>query len=359
MEQSAAAVATEPARWLLDRASAEGGLPLTQTHAIARAVVREFAELWPGWWDAKLFGPPHREADLRMLELLHTGLKRLRLLRRRGRMLYATKRGRDLAADPVALLTALAGDLGGGKEFTEIVAGSIIDSLRGGLRRTSDDLAVEAAACALRDRWREQSGLPPTPDALGYDVAEVVARGEAYGLLCRGQPEDGSRWWLDRRIELTAAAAQILESSAATDRQTVPALLFEAELLNAPGVGATIAIGLDQRLAALHDALQTAFGWWNDHLYSFWIDGVFWSGKDREYTSPITEDHGAATADVPIGELDLSDGAQLAYVFDFGEEWRVMLTLTGRDQRPGRLPRVLERRSTAPEQYPHLGEPAF
>ncbi|MGP0035099.1 MAG: hypothetical protein ACLP4R_11080 [Solirubrobacteraceae bacterium] len=54
-----AAAATAPARWLLETAS-DGGIPLTQTYALARVVVREAAERWPGWWNAELFGVPHR-----------------------------------------------------------------------------------------------------------------------------------------------------------------------------------------------------------------------------------------------------------------------------------------------------------
>jgi hypothetical protein len=57
--------ATAPARWLLDMGAE--GIALTQTHALARAVVREGAERWPQWGDAELFGPPHREADVRVL----------------------------------------------------------------------------------------------------------------------------------------------------------------------------------------------------------------------------------------------------------------------------------------------------
>jgi hypothetical protein len=55
-----AAAATAPARWLLEMASGEG-VPLTQTNALARSVVREIAERWPDRWNAELFGPPHRE----------------------------------------------------------------------------------------------------------------------------------------------------------------------------------------------------------------------------------------------------------------------------------------------------------
>ena len=84
-EQRAAA-ATALARWLLELASTEG-VPLTQTNTVARAVVREIAERWPDWWNAELFGPPHREMDMPLLEELRQGLRRRRLVRRRGRKL--------------------------------------------------------------------------------------------------------------------------------------------------------------------------------------------------------------------------------------------------------------------------------
>jgi hypothetical protein len=68
-----AAAATAPARWLLEMASADG-VPLTQTNALARTIVRDIAERWPDWWNAELFGPPHREWDMPLLGALHEGL---------------------------------------------------------------------------------------------------------------------------------------------------------------------------------------------------------------------------------------------------------------------------------------------
>ncbi|MGA9314660.1 MAG: hypothetical protein WBV77_08540 [Solirubrobacteraceae bacterium] len=59
-------------------------------------------------------------------------------------------------------------------------------------------------------------------------------------------------------------------------------------------------------------------------------------------------------ADEPLAELDLAIGARIAYVFDYGDEWRVQLTLsdqTGVDA--GSYPRVLKRDGTLPPQYPH------
>jgi hypothetical protein len=84
--EQVAASATAPARWLLDTAG-NGGVPLAQTNALARIVVREAAERWPDWWNDELFGPPHREMDMALLEALREGLLRMRLVRRRGRKL--------------------------------------------------------------------------------------------------------------------------------------------------------------------------------------------------------------------------------------------------------------------------------
>lgn len=187
MSEEAIQRATAPARWLLD-AGVEG-VALTQTYALARAVVREGAERWPGWWDAETFGPPHREADVRVLEELREGLRRLGLVRRRGRRLFSTRRGRELAQDPDALLRVLADDLGRGDEFTGVVAEAIADSLASG-ERSHDELASAAAVGARRGRWADEDGRPPSPRDLSWVVSEVLCRGEAYGLIER-RPDPG------------------------------------------------------------------------------------------------------------------------------------------------------------------------
>lgn len=129
-------------------------------------------------------------------------------------------------------------------------------------------------------------------------------------------------------------------------------LRINAELLDAHGVSARIAVRDDQPLTALHDGIQEAFGWMDDHLYSFWLDGRFWGDEEQEYTTPDDEAE-TATADVPIADLDLSTGQKIAYVFDFGDSWRVLLTVKEQVEDDGdAYPRVLERHGEAPPQYP-------
>lgn len=338
--------AAAPARWLL--AQGEAGAPLTQTHALARAVVREAVELWPDWWDSEVIGPPYREAEVRVLELLHDGLRRLGLMRRRGRLLRSTSRGRELAGEPRALLLVLVDDLGGGDEFTAVVASAVVAEL-GDACCGYDRLAEAAATRARRDGWRDLDGQVPSPEDLMWPVGEVLARGEAYGLVERRPDLGGPKW--RNLMALSEAGHEVFAVPSARGRDGT-ALIFDAELQNAPGVSALIAVEDRMHLTALHDAIQEAFGWLDDHLYSFWLDGRFWGDAELEYTTPDVPDEGRATADVPIAELGISPGASVAYVFDFGDEWRVLLTLREIQESDGsRYPKVLERTGAAPPQY--------
>lgn len=340
---------TAPARWLLELGD-RGGIPLTQTNALARTIVREAAERWPDWWNADVHGPPHREAELAVLSALHDGLKRVGLMRRRGRKLLTTARGRALARNPAGLLELLATDLGADDPFTGLIASAVTRTLAAAHACDSDELRRAAFAVVERGWWQGPDGEPPDEPGLGWVVADVLWRGQAYGLIERRvDPDDPRSWRL--RIALTPAGRLLLGGDGATS-VVLDALIFDATLVNVYGVTARIAVRADQPLTALHDAIQEAFGWWDDHLYSFWLDGIFWGDSDHEFTSPVTPDHDVRTADVPLAELGLGLGAKLAYVFDFGDEWRVSVHLREITQPDdGVYPRVIERTGEAPPQY--------
>lgn len=77
----------------------------------------------------------------------------------------------------------------------------------------------------------------------------------------------------------------------------------------------------------------------------------------RHRTCPTVELTAAATADVPLAELDHHPGRRIGYVFDFGDDWRVCLTVRERvTAEPGDHPRVLELRGTPPPKYAALDE---
>jgi Plasmid pRiA4b ORF-3-like protein len=180
-----------------------------------------------------------------------------------------------------------------------------------------------------------------------------MCEAEAFGLVERSGTEHPRRREL---IALTPAGRGL----AHRDPTPVPdgqVFVFTTRLVDVPGVSAVVAVGSHQHLTALHDVIQRAFGWLDDHLYSFWLDGRFWGDRDTEFTSPIVPDEGPRTADVPIIELDLAVGARMAYIFDFGDDWRVQIVLTEIHESDGGLyPRVLDQTGAAPPQYPPLEE---
>ena len=135
------------------------------------------------------------------------------------------------------------------------------------------------------------------------------------------------------------------------------AYVFKADLDGFRGVTRELAVRDDQTLADLHVVLQTAFEWADDHVYSFWLTGTFWD-SEGEYTSPIEPDPGADAADTAIvGEVGLETGQKLAYVFDFGDEWRVQLTVSSVEPADGgAYPRIVASKGEAPPQYEYEEE---
>jgi hypothetical protein len=130
--------------------------------------------------------------------------------------------------------------------------------------------------------------------------------------------------------------------------------IFDARLVDYDGVSCTIAVRASQTLEHLHRALRRAFNWYDDHLYSFWLSGAHWDGPETEFTAPYelgeTETQSAVAR---LRDLDLEPGRTIAYVFDFGDEWRVLLELRERvPTDPGaRYPKVLQRGGEPPPQY--------
>jgi hypothetical protein len=129
--------------------------PSVAADRCATLAAMTIAERWPAWWDAELFGVPYREADMALLESAHEDLKRLRLVRRRGRKLYATARGRKLATEPVA--AALRTRVGSRRRRPV---------LRDGRRIVVDELSDNASHVPMmswsRPRTRPHSGAGVT-----------------------------------------------------------------------------------------------------------------------------------------------------------------------------------------------------
>jgi hypothetical protein len=126
---------------------------------------------------------------------------------------------------------------------------------------------------------------------------------------------------------------------------------FKVSLARA-GVSRTIELRSTQTLDDLHFAIQKAFEWDGDHLYTFYMTGE----EDRLYAfaCPYEDEYPPWADEAIIGELGIVKGHTFGYLFDYGDNhW---FTIKVADIRPeaGRYkyPRIVDKSGKSPEQYP-------
>jgi hypothetical protein len=175
-----AAGGVEPACWLLARG--EDGVALTQTGALARSLVREAVERWPHWWNSELFGPPNREAEIAPLHRLHWLLREMRLLRRSGRRLRTTARGRGLRSHADARLAECAEALLAGDTFEAAVGELTAALLLSGEPADPDRLAEPVHAAIAADGWHSNGEAPSRRD-ISRAVSGFLLRAEPVGIV--------------------------------------------------------------------------------------------------------------------------------------------------------------------------------
>ncbi len=110
----------------------------------------------------------------------------------------------------------------------------------------------------------------------------------------------------------------------------------------------------DRTLEDLHRLLQLAYDWDDDHLYAFWPSGKFWDpGRGAGFGRPgFCRESGDRSARIRLDHVGLEVGQTLAYLFDFGDEWRVRLKLVDVRQMDGApATAIVESRGAAPPQY--------
>lgn len=154
--------------WLM-AVAADGGIALTQTHALARTVVRECVQRRPCWYPRE-WGPPHRETDVPMVAQIADLLRASRMLRRRRHAWLATRQAKALATDPVALRAALLVGFLGRDDFTAAVG----------------QLALAVLVCA------------PGPVDGRALVAQITEATRDSGWLCGDEPPD--HWDIYREV---------------------------------------------------------------------------------------------------------------------------------------------------------------
>ncbi|MFH1331425.1 MAG: hypothetical protein ABIJ48_12365 [Actinomycetota bacterium] len=202
-----------PLRWLLDRLA--GGQALTQTGNLNRAFVQE-ASTHFGWWDTSLFGPPYREDELFDLCQTHDLAEQLKALRRRGKSLTLSPRGRALLADPEALWRAAARALLPQNPFHAAAGEVTLAVLAVGATEREDSLDARVQAAIAEQGWRDRrTGAPADDQSID------IARHATTNLLRALNLTESHGRWPDSTVRLTAVGrATALE--ALHDRATGP-----------------------------------------------------------------------------------------------------------------------------------------
>jgi hypothetical protein len=110
-----------------------------------------------------------------------------------------------------------------------------------------------------------------------------------------------------------------------------------------PGCYRHIQIGEGATLLALSSAILNAFGFFDDHMHSFFMNNSAWDGN-AEYMCPGGDLDGALgfTDKVRLSKFRLTKGDKFMYVFDYGDDWRFRIKVLRVVDEPAARPLVLK-----------------
>jgi hypothetical protein len=128
---------------------------------------------------------------------------------------------------------------------------------------------------------------------------------------------------------------------------------IRAELPNFK-VSRTIELPVDYTLEDLHELIQRAFDFDNDHLFKFCMS-LRNPYQGEQYYDPRPEEgwsDGYPADEVSLASLNLYEGQQFLYIFDFGDRWEFKITLVRHlpDERTDTT-RLVDEVGEAPAQY--------
>ncbi len=173
-----------PLRWLLGQAS-DGALALTSQHRLSPPVVQAMGEEF-GWFGPRDGVAPMREDDVRKAAVVHEVARHQRWVRRQGRNLTATKVGRAVCVDDVAVWRGLAAAIAAPDGFEGYVRECALLVLLGAEQAEQPGrraLLVALGELAAEAGWHDpESGRGPTPEEVGSFVDPLLATLVIFGL---------------------------------------------------------------------------------------------------------------------------------------------------------------------------------
>lgn len=133
-------------------------------------------------------------------------------------------------------------------------------------------------------------------------------------------------------------------------------ILFEVRPCFDHGVWRVIEASGQNTLNDLHWGIQDAFHLDNDHLYAFFLNNRPWD-KHFEYGGPNANAPHVASR-TPLNSLPLCLNKRFLYIFDFGNELRFTVKVTGKgESKEGvHYPILVDGEGQSPPQYPYFDE---
>jgi hypothetical protein len=134
-------------------------------------------------------------------------------------------------------------------------------------------------------------------------------------------------------VRIAQTAAPRRAASLRRPRREAPALLVIRVDINraAPPIWRRLEVRSDITLATFHRVLQAAFDWWDYHLHRFSLGSDPFDPNAElflcEYDVEEGDDVGEPDSDVHLDETLTEPGDVLHYVYDYGDNWDLRITL--------------------------------
>jgi hypothetical protein len=169
-----------PVRWLLGLAAS--GVPLTQNHTLARAVVADGADRFDSLTLAR--GGVRSETDVIEAHTLRALLREMGAVRRQGRRLLLTEAGRRLhEADTAGLWDAVTAALIPADRAQAAAAEAALMLLLTAPAAGYREHTAQVAEILAGEGWRDDAGTPVDAKASGWLEGELHRRLMLLGLL--------------------------------------------------------------------------------------------------------------------------------------------------------------------------------
>lgn len=156
------------------------------------------------------------------------------------------------------------------------------------------------------------------------------------------------------KLLISLKGKQVVELSYITDWETEAQYLLEItedklkiRLANyEKEVSRTILVPIDINFEELHECIQKAMGWKNEHLYNFKIGEVEIESEEEQAENEIDQKESIYTK---INEL-LRKGDKFQYTYDYGDDWQHDIEVLETIEFGSKKPLILEGTGACPKE---------